>query len=124
MVKLPICGTCLPSLINAILTPNSMSVSPNAIGPVPLGRYTGLLSGATTPHGNTACTCTLGSAPQLNSKAGPEESIRSEEHTSELQSPCNVVCRLLLEKKTFERWDCGTSGTQVLCHVRVCVQLQ
>src|SRR5256885_4040306 len=26
-------------------------------------------------------------------------SIRSEEHTSELQSPCNLVCRLLLEKK-------------------------
>src|SRR5256885_7040329 len=25
--------------------------------------------------------------------------IRSEEHTSELQSPCNFVCRLLLEKK-------------------------
>src|SRR2546426_4985259 len=28
--------------------------------------------------------------------AGP---CRSEEHTSELQSPCNLVCRLLLEKK-------------------------
>src|SRR5256885_12043797 len=27
-------------------------------------------------------------------------SRRSEEHTSELQSPCNLVCRLLLEKKT------------------------
>src|SRR5256885_9214474 len=27
---------------------------------------------------------------------------RSEEHTSELQSPCNLVCRLLLEKKTTE----------------------
>src|SRR5205807_2937216 len=27
------------------------------------------------------------------------DSIRSEEHTSELQSPCNLVCRLLLEKK-------------------------
>src|SRR5256885_11104662 len=26
-------------------------------------------------------------------------SYRSEEHTSELQSPCNLVCRLLLEKK-------------------------
>src|SRR5256885_11519708 len=26
--------------------------------------------------------------------------VRSEEHTSELQSPCNLVCRLLLEKKT------------------------
>src|SRR5688500_19093643 len=28
-----------------------------------------------------------------------EERLRSEEHTSELQSPCNLVCRLLLEKK-------------------------
>src|SRR5688500_19182800 len=27
------------------------------------------------------------------------KSARSEEHTSELQSPCNLVCRLLLEKK-------------------------
>src|SRR5256885_3138290 len=27
------------------------------------------------------------------------ERFRSEEHTSELQSPCNLVCRLLLEKK-------------------------
>src|SRR5256885_9536891 len=26
--------------------------------------------------------------------------LRSEEHTSELQSPCNLVCRLLLAKKT------------------------
>src|SRR3989454_2469939 len=31
---------------------------------------------------------------------GPRRHIaRSEEHTSELQSPCNLVCRLLLEKK-------------------------
>src|SRR5256885_14049597 len=30
--------------------------------------------------------------------------MRSEEHTSELQSPCNLVCRLLLEKKkTIEK---------------------
>src|SRR5688500_6373046 len=29
--------------------------------------------------------------------------LRSEEHTSELQSPCNLVCRLLLEKKKPER---------------------
>src|SRR5256885_3926676 len=28
---------------------------------------------------------------------------RSEEHTSELQSPCNLVCRLLLEKKKSKR---------------------
>src|SRR5205807_10586785 len=34
--------------------------------------------------------------------AGPARGLRlerSEEHTSELQSPCNLVCRLLLEKK-------------------------
>src|SRR5256885_5805887 len=30
---------------------------------------------------------------------GPGINPRSEEHTSELQSPCNLVCRLLLEKK-------------------------
>src|SRR5256885_7997983 len=29
---------------------------------------------------------------------------RSEEHTSELQSPCNLVCRLLLEKKKTPEW--------------------
>src|SRR5256885_13201718 len=33
---------------------------------------------------------------------------RSEEHTSELQSPCNLVCRLLLEKKKH-------NATQSLC---------
>src|SRR2546426_3022726 len=37
----------------------------------------------------------------------PRDAVaRSEEHTSELQSPCNLVCRLLLEKKkttTFRR---------------------
>src|SRR5688500_19616895 len=34
----------------------------------------------------------------------PTVSLRSEEHTSELQSPCNLVCRLLLEKKKHQRW--------------------
>src|ERR1039457_2866879 len=34
------------------------------------------------------------------------ERLRSEEHTSELQSPCNLVCRLLLEKKK----NIGTVG--------------
>src|SRR5256885_3799116 len=32
-------------------------------------------------------------------KAKDSDVLRSEEHTSELQSPCNLVCRLLLEKK-------------------------
>src|SRR5205807_10467976 len=36
---------------------------------------------------------------QLVHPFGTRPEIRSEEHTSELQSPCNLVCRLLLEKK-------------------------
>src|SRR5205807_7749605 len=34
-----------------------------------------------------------------NRRPYPDRDRRSEEHTSELQSPCNLVCRLLLEKK-------------------------
>src|SRR2546426_2273410 len=40
--------------------------------------------------------------------AESDSSIRSEEHTSELQSPCNLVCRLLLEKKK-KTMEVGTS---------------
>src|SRR2546426_7856927 len=36
---------------------------------------------------------------QKNAQAARRHPNRSEEHTSELQSPCNLVCRLLLEKK-------------------------
>src|SRR2546426_3714877 len=35
-----------------------------------------------------------------------EAPVRSEEHTSELQSPCNLVCRLLLEKKKKNTIKC------------------
>src|SRR5256885_10619002 len=35
----------------------------------------------------------------LTRSCGVGQAVRSEEHTSELQSPCNLVCRLLLEKK-------------------------
>src|SRR5256885_6851654 len=38
--------------------------------------------------------------------------FRSEEHTSELQSPCNLVCRLLLEKKT-------TTGVKNVASIRL-----
>src|SRR5256885_9159338 len=38
---------------------------------------------------------------------------RSEEHTSELQSPCNLVCRLLLEKKNEQVRDPGPRGLPV-----------
>src|SRR5256885_2743190 len=38
---------------------------------------------------------------------------RSEEHTSELQSPCNLVCRLLLEKKKKQQ------TTDALCTMQI-----
>src|SRR5688500_19634819 len=37
----------------------------------------------------------------LTSRCTTPWSWRSEEHTSELQSPCNLVCRLLLDKKNI-----------------------
>src|SRR5256885_9660810 len=44
---------------------------------------------------------------RLQHGARPEEKAqaRSEEHTSELQSPCNLVCRLLLEKKKISDYS-------------------
>src|SRR5256885_4888641 len=40
-----------------------------------------------------------GSVAAARHRAARRSAPRSEEHTSELQSPCNLVCRLLLEKK-------------------------
>src|SRR5256885_7990884 len=42
--------------------------------------------------------------------------LRSEEHTSELQSPCNLVCRLLLEKKKTTMTYHMTSSIHTRCH--------
>src|SRR3989454_12397764 len=41
--------------------------------------------------------------PQGDALRPVHHRVRSEEHTSELQSPCNLVCRLLLEKKKKEK---------------------
>src|SRR5256885_10085820 len=47
----------------------------------------------------------------IQSLARSKSQDRSEEHTSELQSPCNLVCRLLLEKKkTVIRLDTKCAG--------------
>src|SRR5256885_10422570 len=48
-----------------------------------------------------ATVSTAAAQPQryLTNDEAAEYLRRSEEHTSELQSPCNLVCRLLLEKK-------------------------
>src|SRR2546426_1197134 len=61
---------------------------------------------AAPPHDRrgTVCRSVLRRQRRENGLAGdrirgPFCLARSEEHTSELQSPCNLVCRLLLEKK-------------------------
>src|SRR5256886_3089829 len=46
---------------------------------------------------------------------------RSEEHTSELQSQSNLVCRLLLEKKKTATKRCLLSGICQHCQASVCV---
>src|SRR5690242_21249463 len=50
------------------------------------------------PSRPTTATSSPGRAPERSTGARPS-SERSEEHTSELQSHVNLVCRLLLEKK-------------------------
>src|SRR5256885_4071083 len=53
--------------------------------------------------------------PEGSSRARVRELPRSEEHTSELQSPCNLVCRLLLEKKNTHvaLLSCSIDHTQL-----------
>src|SRR5256885_10279325 len=58
------------------------------------------------PVMSTVSTTTPG--PYETLKPAPQ---RSEEHTSELQSPCNLVCRLLLEKKKKENCRYPTMST-------------
>src|SRR5690348_17990184 len=61
-------------------------------------------------------------APGRERRAGPRGSrrradvradARSEEHTSELQSPVHLVCRLLLEKKNFKIFVAANVRTEI-----------
>src|SRR2546426_3410115 len=51
------------------------------------------------PSPRTTALTTIRITPNAAATPSSETRRRSEEHTSELQSPCNLVCRLLLEKK-------------------------
>src|SRR5256885_4707434 len=68
-----------------------------------IGGAVGLAAAATISTTVTSHYVGSHGAASLQSGAalthGFEIAFRSEEHTSELQSPCNLVCRLLLEKK-------------------------
>src|SRR5256885_11987264 len=54
-----------------------------------------------------ARNCGRSSDLRVGAAAASQRPDRSEEHTSELQSPCNLVCRLLLEKKNTTTMLCG-----------------
>ena len=60
-----------------------------------------VISGFTAVTGQTiSISCTKGSAYNVGLSDG-QNAVRSEEHTSELQSRLHLVCRLLLEKKKY-----------------------
>src|ERR1022692_5313283 len=69
-----LCADCPFPQVNRIVGSLSHSLLPPALAYCP-------------PNSESQCFCTV------------VHMLRSEEHTSELQSPCNLVCRLLLEKK-------------------------
>src|SRR2546426_2159545 len=54
--------------------------------------------------------------PSTRAGSSSSTASRSEEHTSELQSPCNLVCRLLLEKKKNNK-QVHTSSNLVSYHL-------
>src|SRR5256885_5584141 len=87
-----LCKSFLSGMVSVqVLQGLSVSLYPGELslisGPSGCGKSTllSLMSGLQAPDSGHAMA--LG------------EDLRSEEHTSELQSPCNLVCRLLLEKK-------------------------
>src|SRR2546426_5861750 len=72
------------------------------------GRGTGAVAGALAPVSMKPRMSCLVTRP-----------ARSEEHTSELQSPCNLVCRLLLEKKKKPE---GTAASTTMMSVPTALQ--
>src|SRR5256885_13241625 len=66
--------------------------------------YTTLFRSGARGHGGRGTERRLGRGHQHPGRPDHGDALcRSEEHTSELQSPCNLVCRLLLEKKKAYR---------------------
>src|SRR5256885_10741629 len=71
-------------------------------GAIPMEVALGLTLGANIGSGLVAVLTTAKSSTEVRQVTIGNmlfKIMRSEEHTSELQSPCNLVCRLLLEKK-------------------------
>src|SRR5688500_19918931 len=83
MIRRPPCSPLFPytTLFRSFADAGAYAALRRYVEPADLPSYPGRVA----PH--------AGAAPGFQ---------RSEEHTSELQSPCNLVCRLLLEKKNYK----------------------
>src|SRR5256885_3956685 len=99
----PICRASRPFPLSANTDVREATRSPSTLASaltsssvIPSEKYSFSLSLLMLTNGTTA-TEVVGCASATD-RARPGQT-RSEEHTSELQSPCNLVCRLLLEKK-------------------------
>src|SRR2546427_13257138 len=66
-------------------------------------RRTPRLAGMNTANTSFASIVHYVNGQRTAGASGREQDVRSEEHTSELQSQSNLVCRLLLEKKKNKR---------------------
>src|SRR4051794_41904064 len=106
-------GSQFSPQIRPLLAPNSVSNTFFLLTPPPpsstLFPYTTLFrSGASTPCSSRVARAVATPArcrPRCccRRSSTPSTCPRSEEHTSELQSPVHLVCRLLLEKKNRRR---------------------
>src|SRR2546426_7046778 len=99
MIRRPPRSTLFPYTTLFRSDPGSFSATPNA---VELGwhYYLAGLDSGFVYYGCSGDMCQRTTISQSNAMRNVNGILtRSEEHTSELQSPCNLVCRLLLEKK-------------------------
>src|ERR1039457_7437519 len=93
LVGVPACKILTSSFGRAVLTTRPDSAGPEADPVITVSRA----------EGGTSCVIVT-EGPVAGPPGGPatrdrqQPASRSEEHTSELQSPCNLVCRLLLQK--------------------------
>src|SRR2546426_4935096 len=80
-------------------TPRRIYVDHGATTPTDPRVVEAMLPFLTEKFGNAGSVHQFGQEARAAVDQAREVNRRSEEHTSELQSPCNLVCRLLLEKK-------------------------
>src|SRR5258708_12710597 len=81
--------------------------------------YTTLFRSPTSSSSSAPCARPPATTPSCARWASGRSSGRSEEHTSELQSPDHLVCRLLLEKKKHHYIQCKRQTPQPPAHITI-----